>query len=87
MSKKHKKQKAPTNYRRDKKEQKRLSSLADLAGTIIEGEKESKFTGNLEDLSKEDLKAEAHRLVDLPEPKPAFDPNSLINGIIKDHKE
>jgi len=75
MTKKNRKQRIGHN-KKDMvtREQKHLHSLAELAGTIIEGEKpkESKFTGNLEDLTPEDLRAEAERMVE-----------GLINDIIK----
>jgi hypothetical protein len=72
MSKKNRKQKIGHNKKdMATREQKRLHSLAELAGTIIDKEKESKLTGNLEDLTPEDLRAEADRMVEgLPKKEP-----------------
>ena len=66
MSKRNKKQHAGTNQRKQarQEERRRLKSLQDLAGTIIEKE-------------------------EVPEEKPSkqFDPNSIVNEIIKDSKK
>lgn len=85
MSKKNRKNKIGHNMKdsNTREYKRKLSSLQELAGTILDKEtpKESKFTGNLEDLNKEDLRAEADRLVEgLP-----FDANKLVNGILKEH--
>jgi hypothetical protein len=92
MAKKNKKPHAGANTRKQARQEgrRRFKSLQDLAGTIIEKEgvpEESKFTGRLEDLTPEDLREEADRMIEGLPDNTKFDPNSLINGILKDAKE